>query len=262
MAEKVIFNTIEKLSPSDLEGLSKRSVTKKFGRENDYIELHIYDQGNDLLYSVQDYKDYKFPDDLTDLNEPLSTTVFVDPAKSLSDLGFNSGIYNLIYNFQRKKFFMGFEKNFTLTEISSTRTELRLTTSLVDSPGLEKIYNIFIEGIENTPFFKDFLLCFGDNISAMGVNIALDKSNSDTYAILVKLYEPLPTEIELKTKCRIAEGIIDPVQFKVDLGAPSSEPVTIGIQGPNFRIDTRLNNSIPSQWKVWKYSKYRFRIPF
>ena len=99
--------------------------------------------------------------------------------------------------------------------------------------------------------YRDFLLSFGDNQSFIGVNAALDKSNSKEYFILIKLFEPLSDNLKEGDSCRIAEEIINPVEFTIDLGAPDRPDFTIPIKGPNFRIDTRLNNSIPSQWKVY-----------
>ena len=253
MAEKVTFQEIERLSPKDKKDLAVRNITKKFGRDNDYIECHIYDNNDNLLYSIQDYKDFTLPDQLEDLDGGLTSTIFVDPAKTLSGLGFSSGEYNLIYNFHRKKLFDTLQPTLKIEEISATKTELRLSTTFAGPKKLSEIFDQFLEEIEDSIFFKDFLLCFGNNQSTVGVNIALDKGDSQNYKLLVKLYEPLANNLVVGDSCRIAEEIINSIEFKVNLGLPKppEDIGTLPIQGPNFRIDTRLNSSIPSQWKVY-----------
>ena len=49
----------------------------------------------------------------------------------------------------------------------------------------------------------------------------------------------------------MVEEIIEPLEFKVDLGNNIEYETGIPLKGPNFRIDTRLNDSIPSQFKVY-----------
>ena len=41
-----------------IDGVLTRNVGRKFGRPSDYVELHIYDISDNLLYSEEDFKDY------------------------------------------------------------------------------------------------------------------------------------------------------------------------------------------------------------
>ena len=52
-------------------------------------------------------------------------------------------------------------------------------------------------------------------------------------------------------KCRIALEITDPISMDIDLGEPDPIDTSIPLQGPNYNIDTRLLNSIPSQFKTY-----------
>ena len=238
MAEKVTFQEINRIDPRDTKDLTTRNISKKFGRDTDYIECHIYDNNDDLLYSISDYKDYTLPDLIDDANG-LTDTVFVDPTKTLSTLGFNSGEFNLIFNFHRKKLLDTLEPIFQIEEISPTGTELRLSTGYASNSKLQEIFEDFLAEIEDSPFFKDFLVCFGNNQSTIGVNIALDKTDKNDSKLLIKLYEPLADNIVVGDRCRIAEEIINSIEFKVNLGLPKP-PEDVGylpIQGPNFRVD-------------------------
>ena len=251
MAEKVTFQKLDRINPIDTQGVSSRTIQRKFGKSNDYVEFHIYDQNDKLLHTIEDYTDYEFPEGLENSTDRLTNTLFVDPTRTLTELGFNSGVYSVILNFQRKKFFDTLNNSFNVAEISPSRTEIKLSTSAAAGQTLENQFNIFSDEMLTSVIYRDFLLSFGDNQSFIGVNAALDKSNSKEYFILIKLFEPLSDNLKEGDSCRIAEEIINPVEFTIDLGAPDRPDFTIPIKGPNFRIDTRLNNSIPSQWKVY-----------
>ena len=103
MAEKVTIQHLDRINPRDTEGVSARTIQRKFGKSNDYVEFHIYDQNDKLLHTIEDYTDYEFPEGLESNTDKLTNTLFVDPTKTLTELGFNSGTYSVILNFQRKK---------------------------------------------------------------------------------------------------------------------------------------------------------------
>ena len=62
--EKVTINKIDRLRIADSQGLSSRDINRKFGKSNDYVELHVVDLGGDLLYSAPNYVGYSLPDQL------------------------------------------------------------------------------------------------------------------------------------------------------------------------------------------------------
>ena len=43
------------------EGISSKTISKKFGREEDYIELHIYNINDELIISDLQFKGYELP---------------------------------------------------------------------------------------------------------------------------------------------------------------------------------------------------------
>ena len=242
---------LDRINPIDTQGVASRTIQRKFGKNNDYIEFHIYDQNDKLLHTIEDYDDYELPEGMDSTSDKLTNTLFVDPTKTLTELGFNSGTYSVILNFQRKKFFNTLNKTFSINQISTSRTEIKLSTEAAPGKILEDQFNAFSDEMLTSIIYKDFLLCFGDNNSFIGVNVALDKSNPKEFYILIKLFEPLADNLKEGDNCRIAEEIINPIEFTVNLGDPARPDFTVPLRGPNFRIDTRLNNSIPSQWKVY-----------
>jgi len=249
MAENYL-NKIPRIDPSDLAGAASRDIQRKFGKKGDYIDFHIYDMKDSLLKSFYDYKDYTLPDQLDD-PAGLTNTIFVDPGKALRMANFSVGQYRIVYNCQRKKIFNSFDKVFKITDISSGRREIKASAPSISANDLESQMEKFQFEIEASLYHKDFVLVFEGNQNFVGINIALDLRKSDDPEILIKLYEPLPGNINKNSSFRIAEDIIDPLEYTVDLGESSPRDTSIPLSGPNFRIDTRLNNSMPSTWKVY-----------
>ena len=247
--EKVTINKIERLKSSDSKGLTSRDIQRRFGKSNDYIELHIHDLGGKLLETTPNYQGYSIPDQIENQSNPnLTSTLFLDPYQHLEEKGYTTGVYNVVCNIHRKKVFSGLQADFKIHEISPSRTELKLTSTQYSEKLVKEAFLNFIGEIEESLFNKDFTLNFGNNINVLGINVAYH--NQDECA-LIKLYEPLPLNLEVGAEFWIVEEIIEPLEFKVDLGNSTEYETGIRLKGPNFRIDTRLNDSIPSQFKIY-----------
>ena len=82
--EKVTINKLERLKVADSQGLTSRDITRKFGKSNDYIELHVYDLGGNLLESTFPNLGYSIPDQIDGIeNQELVSTLFIDPYQHL-----------------------------------------------------------------------------------------------------------------------------------------------------------------------------------
>ena len=249
---------LEYISSFDLG--ETKILNKKFGKPQDNIELHIYDGNDNLLISDENFNGWSFP---KNIQGELSSEIIVDPIDALSSYGFSTGKYRIQLNVHRRKIIVGapgieneigsikgqFQRDFKITEISPSRTEIRSTSGL-GNDGLESTVNNFIRDIQSSVFFKEFGLNFGDNKVVTGVNVLLNK-RTKKYEVLFKLHEPLPSNIKQNDSFRVVENISDPISLEVDMGQPKRELKAFGesLQGPNFKIDVRLNNSVPSAFK-------------
>ena len=245
-------NIIPKLSRKDAESLAALNVGRRFGKENAHVEFHMFDLAGRHMFSIEDYKEYTYPDVLEDNgtdSSKLTTTIFVDPYKKLSDLGYVTGQYIVVYRLQRAQIIDTLNKIFQISEISPSRTELKVKPN----PRFETLFDNdseairrFISQLGSAGFFRDFTLNFGENNNILGVNIIYQEGE-----LGIKLYEPLPLDLEINDKFRIVEDIIEPIEFVVNLGEADLPEFGVPIKGPNFRIDTRLNDSIPSKFKTY-----------
>jgi hypothetical protein len=225
-------------------------LSREFGRIEDYIELNIYNTGDNLITHIRDFRDFSFSAEGINPSTGLSTEIVLDPSKVLNDLKFNAGEFKLEYRFQRKKIFNSFQKIFYIKEISNSRNEIRILSNELSNLQLEQRYKLFEQEIQESEYLKDFTLNFGNGNNILAINIALDKSG-ENYSLLIKLFEPLPSNLSVNSTFRIVEDLIQPVIYNSNIDASIVEDNTISILGPNYKVNTRLNSSVPSEFKTY-----------
>ena len=241
MAEEILNNDIVR-DNSNVD--SPSSIDTFFGRREDNIELHIYDLNNNLLYSENKFTEYT-SDSVNPSN--LISSIDVDPKNILNNRGYSTGKYKLKFNILRNKVLNSNKAEFFINEISPSRTELKITTPNVSNNILDPAVAIFISEIE-TNYFDSFGLNFGDDIILKGVNIVLDKT-PDKHEIFIKLSAPLPNIPQKYFK--IVESLSDSFETIEDLGNPEPTIVSTPLRGPNFNIDVKVDNSIPTNYKTY-----------
>ena len=248
MANIVSQNTSPTLNLKNIEDLGSTLVDRNFGRPEDYIEIHIYDLNNNLLDTVEDFKGYKSEQNTKGLIQDLN----LDPLGILNELGYTTGTYNLKVNIQKRKILNFKYAPFKIKEISSTRTEIKLTTTLSDNNfNLFNNSRNFIQAVQNSTYFRDFILNFGKDRNVTAVNITIDTSNPNDNVLQIKLLEPLLENLKIGDKLSIVENIVDPIILTYDLGLLPPIDTTVPIKGPNFKIDTRLNSSVPTAFRSY-----------
>ncbi len=221
-------------------------LTKQFGRDQDYIELHVYDQQGTLLISDQNFTEYTLE---SPTNTNNSTELRMNTIQVLNNRGFFSGKYNVILNIQRKKIIDNeLLRPFSIRNISSTRREIKAIVDSVPNEILETYVKDYISEINSSVFFKDFILNFGNDTIVPCINIKLNRLE-DKYEILFRSFEEIPNGVDVLSKFSVAEDITDRIVLPVDLGNIQVESLFENISGPNFRIDVRQHNSLPSSFK-------------
>ena len=209
-----------------------------------YIEFFIYSPSTDLLFSQPNYSNYTIQNSPVDLNNPVDLSqILIDPENDLDSLGYSSGEYVTLYNFLDKKIGSQYQSLY-ISDISSDRTEIQLkSTSLTDLDIVEQT-SAFINERENSSYFIDFYLNFGDNILFIANNIKLDSDSS----VLVKLYEPLPQQYTINSQLWVVTSINSPQAYQVTFDTTQVMfDNTIKLKGPNFNLDIKdqVNNSTP-----------------
>ena len=242
---------IDNLDNQDLSVVATKTLIRKFGKPEDNVELFVYDLNGNLLLNRENFRGYRPPDNITDPNG-LYNEINIDYTQTLKTLGFTSGEYQLILGFYRKVILNSFVKPFYICDISPSRREIKIKSDLLSDEDVIKGFNDLIGVIEASSYFREFILNFGNNIQSTGINFQIDSITEPT-EVLIKLYDPLPNTINVNSKFRLTEEIINPVSITVDLGEPTLDQLIVGeeIKGPNLRIDTRLNSSKPSAFRTY-----------
>jgi hypothetical protein len=187
----------------------------------------------------------------------------VNPETDAVSAGYDTGIIKTIYNFITPELESENDSLF-ISEISSTRTEVRLssnTNPLFNTIGVDAatfisssnydLYNTFRQNVEINNYFDEFYLNFGNNIYVVGVNSLLElDSQNNTISLLVKLYEPLPTNIGLKTELSIVTKNAESIAYQIEFVQENLfQDSTIKLNGPNYNIPLKDETGPLTQYK-------------
>jgi len=211
-----------------------------------YIEFFVYDNNKNLLYSTYNYNSY------TVLNNGQSAAngneinnFDISPGNDVENQGFDQGEYLSYYNFLTKQ--IGDPNtNLFIQEISSDRTEIRLDSTILSNLDIVEQTNNFTQFRDDSTYFVDFYLNLGDNDLIIANNIQLEDATTNDPTILVKLYEPLPSQFELRDQLWIVTTLNEPEAFNVNFPPQPIEFIDFtNLSGPNFNIPIKdqVNNS-------------------
>jgi hypothetical protein len=254
------FN-IEELSSNDQSILTPNITDGKIIYGKSKIEFHVYDLNNNLISSDEDISEWNVSTDLSvsKTTNPISvyetstpntnenTTVVLDPEVNITNIGYTYGTYNVLYNFTDYQFGSSPSNQFYITDISSDRTEIRITNNFIPTGSLKIAYEDFKLKYSTDTFFDEFYINFGSNNLYLGINILLDTPDSTTSGLFIKLYEPLPLDFDVKSQLWIVTKTAESVAYNINLELPSFTIDNITtIAGPNTNIQTKNILSNPS----------------
>jgi hypothetical protein len=229
------------LTPLDQQLVASNFINSSFGADGDYIELFIYDQQNtliDLDYDAFDY--YPFL-----LNNPQNNTysaLTLDPEKDLRNRGYNRGNLTIQYNFYKKLFNSQFGTQYWIKEISQTRREIKLASQVLSDTVIRDGFSQYQSYIATKNYYPIFYLNFGNNIVLTANNVALTEDDEGAY-LIIKLYEPLPTEFDIKSQLWIVDKVAESVSFNVDIQVQVDPQQDInGLRGPNYNVSINTKN--------------------
>ena len=231
-------------SESEVNLISSNEIPTSFTSQS-YVEFFVYDNSNNISFENYNFLDY------TVLNNGQSaltgdlSTIQLFPSKAVEKNFESIGEYNTYFNFLNKKIGSNLQLLY-ISSISPDRTELRLSSNSLSNLDLVEQSLQFIQERENSEYFLDFYLNFGVNNLYIANNLDLENSNPDNPSILVKLYSPLPEDLDVLKTLWIVTTVEEPRAYQVIF---EDDPIiikdTVNIGGPNFNIDLKdqVNNS-------------------
>jgi hypothetical protein len=244
-----VLNTdvVNRYTLQDEQLLIPTLLQETFGQSNDYIEYFVFDIGGSVLNSSYNYLDYKLPPQSA-YTQSLLPDLQIDPIQDIQNLGYESGEVTTRYNFFRKISGEPFNNNLFIQQISSDRTEIRVSSTVLSDIELLAITTNFNNKQNSVPYYYYVILNFGDNNQVIAVNVLSSVTDNGEVSILFKLYQPLPTNINLKDTFWIVEEIVNPYIFDLNLDkliTPLPQPA---LKGPNFDIDLEIKNVVPTPY--------------
>mgnify|MGYP006921280984 CR=1 FL=1 len=226
-------------------------INVTFGNQNDYIEYFIYDTNQSLLDKNYDARNY-YPN-LTD--NPVNSTynsISLDPQKDLTSRGYNRGSLNIQYNFLRNLFNSNFGNFYWIKEISASRREIKLASQTISNIDIRNGFNDYQAFIAGLNYYNDFYLNFGDNQLLIAINVAYTEDVDGSY-LVIKLYEPLPADYDLKSQLWIVEKIAESVSYNVDIQVEAVQIADQNVlRGPNFNV--KINQTAGQTTPYYNYN--------
>jgi hypothetical protein len=221
--------------------LNELIINKEFGDTNDNIEVHIISLEGEVLNSIYNFRNYKVENTVN--NSSLYNQIILDPKSDLESFNYFNGQYDVNYNILRNLFLSSFSQRFFIKDISSDRTELRISSNEISYEDLGQSYLDFISIRNSRNFYSDFLLNFGNNILLIAVNVAFDNINTTLPSLYIKLYEPLPSSFTLNSTLWVVEQISEPYSFRVNTEFIAEDvSSTLPLRGPNINVE--LNEQV------------------
>jgi hypothetical protein len=195
----------------------------------DTLEFHVFDSNKNIILSEYNFKKYSL----------IDNNIVIDKKENLISYGFEEGQFYTLYNFITSLFNSNEISRFYISEISSDRTELRLSSNTIT--GLKEAYDTFVSSSNAVSYYKDFYLNFGDNNLVIANNVLLQGND-----LLIKLYEPLSSQFDIKSELWVIEKLAESIAYFFELITVLIENDDIlAIKGPNLNISIkdRISNS-------------------
>lgn len=240
------------LTSEDSTILSSEVVNSLFNTAEDTVELYIYNYSKELEESNPNYTDWKLPNDGVKQGTVETSDIVLDPEQASGAYNTQNNRVYVIYNFVNNKLNSSSENQFFISSINSDRTEVELQNNNILDEVLEQgVFNLQQE-IQTSEYFIPLYLNFGEGPKYIAINVRLNKQ-STPYKVQLKLYEPLPNTIQVKSECWIQTLIADSNGYEVvydDVIEVESDLEKL--RGPNFNIDIakRVSNSTEYKSKL------------
>ena len=233
--------TYQNLSVIDKPLITSNYINSVFGNPSDYVELFIYDESGNIIDKDYDGSDY-YPYLTANPKNNTYSSLVLDPEKDLRNRGFNRGNLNIQYGFYRKLFNSQFGTFYWIKEISTSRTELKLASQVLSDSLIQQGFSSYQTYVSSKNYYPVFYLNFGNNQLVIATNVAYTQDDQGGY-LLVKLYEPLPTDFSVKSQLWIVDKIADSVSFDVSIQVEATNVNELfRLRGPNYSVNLNTKN--------------------
>ena len=223
-------------------------VNSLFDPNKNTVELHVLDLADNLIESNYNFRNYTLSLDAASAGKEGASVITLDPIQDILNYGYSFGNVKTLYHFISDLYTKTFDTvDFYIDSISRDRTELSLLTRNLTPEEIVSYTEVIKNKLKTESYFSEFRLNLKNNVLLIGVNIdTIDTPNGKS--VVVKLYEPLPENIKVKTVLNIVELISDSVAYEVDYEVENVEEPKVFLRSPNFNIEIQDNSVVPSEY--------------
>jgi len=242
----------QEYSDKDLNLIQQKVINTKFTLfSDDYIEFFVQDEAGELI--VEDYESRNYTPVTTDPVANATNTLQLDPEADVAEYGIDRGSVTVTYNFFTKLFASDLYNNFWIAEVSDNRTEIRVVRNDLSNQQLRDEFTKYQQKVNSLAYYPDFLLNFGSNRTLIGVNM-LFAQPADEASLLIKLYEPLPDDLDVKDTFWLVNKLAEPISYNIEITVPEETPTsTFSLRGPNF--DIAISKTAGQSTNLYNYNK-------
>lgn len=205
-----------------------------FSPQTDFIQAR-YVVGDTTLFTDFDYKSYGILFDSEFKTGTGASRISLNPEKSVAALEYNVPQIDVAYGFYRNLFnFNNKFQRFFIDSISEDRTEIRLVTFDLNQQELEDRVKNIRERLESESAFSDFLVLSDQHQQdILAINISTQLIEGGV-GVIIKLYQPLPNTILVKSEVQVVEEVSSKQSFSVVSEIILPNPTFKKLAGPNF----------------------------
>jgi len=238
----------EQYQDKDTNLIESFQINNLFDPTKNFSELHILDLADTLLSSKYYYTGYKLSLNAQSAGKDGASILTIDPIQDALNSGYSFGGIKLLYHFLNDLYTPdNTTLDFYIDSISPDRTELQLLTHNLTAEDVVRYTELVKTNLKSQSYFSEFRLNFKNNNLLIGVNIDnLDTINGK--AVVIKLYEPLPDDFDIKSTLSLVEIISDSIAYEIDYQQTLDEPVFPTLRSANFNLDIQDENVIPTQY--------------
>lgn len=223
-----------------LEKVSDRFQPEPPDTKSNNFEFHTFLTNGAYISTIYNLQSWKINGD----------NLVLDVHRDMRRANNLPGVYKVVYNFLQNVV-GGFDTSIKLfiSDISPDRTELKLSLLNEDSvDGKRQIKDFVLSYLRPSDVIENYVLNFGENKISNIINVASEGSPNSLY---VKLYEPLPADLDLFFECWIAKEYMRPYIETVNYIAEEIDAELFELKGPNFEVDYDYWITTETEYKSW-----------
>lgn len=237
---------VEVFSQEDTTLANTFQVNQLFDSNKHSIELHIYNLAGELQESEYNYINYKELGNAASAGKEGASILTIDPIEDVKLYGYDNGGVKMFYNFINDLYTENRSTvEFFIDSISPDRTELKLKTFNLTPEQVLAFTSVLKTKLETQSYFNEFRINLLNNDLLIGVNIDTLQEVDDT-SVVVKLYEPLPEDVVVKSTVSVVELVSDSAVYEVTSTFETEEVPALELRSPNFNLDLIDESVIPT----------------